>query len=145
MGIRDFDIAVATEDGRFVSEKQERIAAMIRDFDENLQLVWIPPEHRHENDTAPPFAIVCTPRDREPYIVFTIKEDELDERVIARLINGDNTKNDPLAWAQAQEDADEAYRLKKAMDKAEERMDFVKTVVGSNKHSFRHNGKIIPT
>jgi uncharacterized protein (DUF736 family) len=145
MGLREFDIAVATEDGHFVSEKHERIAAMIRDVDETLQLVWIPPENRVENDTAPPFAVVCTPRDRQPYIVFTIKEDEFDERVIARLINGDLAHNDPLAWAQAVEDAEEAYKLKQRMDKAEERMDFVKTVVGSGKHSFRHNGKIIPT
>lgn len=145
MGIRDFDIAVVTEDGHFVSEKHERIAAMIKDFSEDLSLVWIPPENRQVGDTTPPFAVCCTPRDREPYIVFTIKEDELDERVIARLINGDNAHTDPLAWAQAQEDADEAYRLKKQMDKAEERQDFIRTVVGSGKHSFKHNGRIIPT
>jgi hypothetical protein len=134
-----------TEDGHFVSEKHERIAAMIKDFSEDLSLVWIPPENRQVGDTTPPFAVCCTPRDREPYIVFTIKEDELDERVIARLINGDNAHTDPLAWAQAQEDADEAYRLKKQMDKAEERQDFIRTVVGSGKHSFKHNGRIIPT
>jgi uncharacterized protein (DUF736 family) len=145
MGIRDFDIAVATEDGHFVSEKHERIASMIQDFDETLQLVWIPPENRQIGDDTPPFAIVCTPRDRAPYIVFTIKEDEFDERVMARLFTGDLANNDVLAWAQAQEDADEAYRLKKQMDKSEERMDFVKSVVGSGKHSFKHNGKIIPT
>lgn len=145
MGIRDLEVHVVTEDGHFVSERHERIAAMIKDFDEELELAWVPPEHRAANDNTPPFAVICRPRDKQPYIVFTIKEDELDERVIARLINGDNTHNDPLAWAQAQEDADEAYRLKQQMDAAEERMDFVKTVVGSNKHSFRHNGKIIPT
>jgi hypothetical protein len=145
MGIRDFDIAVVTEDGHFVSEKHERIAAIIKDIDPELSLAWIPPENRAANETAPPFAVLCTPRDRQPYIVFTIKEDELDERVIARLVRGDNTKNDPLAWADAISDAEEAYRLKVAMDKAEERKDFVKTVVGSHKHSFKHNGKIIPT
>lgn len=145
MGIREFDIAVATTDGHFVSEKHERIAAMVQDFDETLQVVWIPPENRQVGDNTPPFAIVCTPRDKQPYIVFTIKEDEFDERVMARLLTGDIANNDVLAWAQAQEDADEAYRLKKQMDKAEERMDFVKSVVGSGKHSFKHNGKIIPT
>lgn len=142
MGI--YDIAVATEDGRFVSEKHERIAAIIKDYDENLQLVWIPPENRIQGETTPPFAILCTPRDKQPYIVFTIKEDELDERVIARLMCGDNANNDPLAWAQAQEDAFEAYRLKEAMDKAEERQALVASIVGSNKSTYKHNGKIFP-
>lgn len=142
MGI--FDIAVATEDGRFVSEKHERIAAIIKDYDENLQLVWIPPENRIKGETTPPFAILCTPRDKQPYIVFTIKEDELDERVIARLINGDNTINDPLAWAQAQEDAHDIYRLKEEMDKAEERQALVASIVGHNKSTYKHNGKIFP-
>jgi len=34
--------------------------------------------------------------------------------------------------------------LKEKMEAAAERQDFIKSVVGSHKHSFRHNGKVIP-
>lgn len=139
------DRAVAMDDGHFVSEKVAYISEIVKDFNPNLQLVWIPPENRAEGDLTPPFAIMDMSPGREPYIVFTIKEDELDERVLARLFRGDNTKYDVLAEIEAGEKAREVLDLKRRMEAAEERQDFIKTVVGSGKHSFRHNGRIIPT
>ncbi len=140
-----FDRAVAMDDGHFVSEKVARISEIIRDFNPYLQLVWIPPENRTETDTTPPFAIMDTTPGKEPYVVFTIKENELDERVLAKLFQGDLAHNDVLARLEAEEKAATVLKLKEQMDKAEERKDFVKSVVGSGKHSFRHNGRIIPT
>lgn len=139
------DRAVAMDDGHFVSEKVAYISEIITDFNPHLQLVWIPPENRTEDDTAPPFAIMDMSPGREPYIVFTIKEEELDERVLARLFQGDNTKHDVLAEIEAEERAAKILDLKRRMEAAEERQDFIKTVVGSGKHSFKHNGRIIPT
>jgi hypothetical protein len=139
-----FDLAVPTEDGHFVSEKHARIAEIIQDFNPYLHLVWIPPENRKGDEDIPPFAIMDTTPGKEPYIVFTIKEHELDERVLARLFRGDLANNDVFANLEAEERAAEVLRLKEKMEKAEERKDFISSVVGSHKHSFRHNGRIIP-
>ena len=138
------DRAVAMNDGHFVSEKHAYIAEIIQDFNPYLQLVWIPPENRAAEDTTPPFAVMDTTPGKKPYVVFTIKEDELDERVLARLFQGDLSNNDVLAQIEAGEKAQQVMDLKKKMEAAEERQDFIKSVVGSHKHSFRHHGRIIP-
>lgn len=137
--------AIAMSDGHFVSEKIVHIAEIIQDYNPNLQLVWIPPENRKPGEDVPEFAVMDTSPGREPYIVFHIKENEMDERVIARLFQGDNTKHDVLAEIEAEERARQVVELKARIEAAEERQDFIKTVVGSGKHSFRHNGRIIPT
>jgi hypothetical protein len=139
------DVHVAAQDGHFISEKHARISEIIQDFNPELRLAWIPPENRVDQELTPPFAVIHEPRDRVPYIVFTIKEDELDERVLQKLILGDLNKVDVLAELEAGEKAYQLMNLKEKMEKAEDRQDFIKTVVGSNKHSFRHNGRIIPT
>lgn len=140
-----FDRAVAMSDGHFVSEKVAYISEIIQDFNPYLQLVWIPPENRTEDNTEPPFAVMDTTPGKPPYVVFTIKEEELDERVLEKLFQADLSEHDVLANLEARERAEEVYRLKKRMEKSEEHKDFVKSVVGSGKHSFRHNGRIIPT
>lgn len=128
---------------RWVSEKHVRIAEIIQDYDPTLELVWIPPEH--QTAIEKPFAIIHRPPGLKPYFVMYIAADELDERVLARLFRGDLTRTKPLDSLEAMEKADQVMRAKELMDKQEERRDFIKTVVGSGKHSFRHNGKIIPT
>lgn len=139
------DVHVAAQDGHFISEKHARISEIIQDFNPELRLAWIPPENRVDQDLTPPFAVIHEPRDKNPYIVFTIKEDELDERVLQKLILGDLNKVDVLAELEAGERAYQLLNLKERMEKSEAHQDFIKTVVGSNKHSFRHNGRIIPT
>lgn len=139
------DIMIPTEDGHFVSEKHAQISEIIQDFDPNLQLAWIPPEHRTVFDLKP-FAIIHThPTSAKQTVVMYVSEDELDERVLARLFEGDITKNDVLARLEAEDKARSVMKLKQEMDKAEARQDFIKSVVGSGIHSYRHNGRIIPT
>lgn len=136
----NIDIAVPTDEGYWVSEKYARISEIIKDIDDTLELGWIPPERRAFHD-APPFAVICRPRDLAPYVVFTIKEDELDERVIAKIIRG---RDITLTELEASDRARQALKLKEQMDRAEARQDFIKSVVQSPKHTYKHNGKIIP-
>lgn len=136
----DVDIAVPTEEGYWVSEKYARISEIIKDIDDTLELGWIPPNRRAFHD-APPFAVICRPRGGKPYVVFTVMENELDERVIAKILRG---RDISLSALEASDRAREALKLKEQLERAEARQDFVKTVVGSPLHSFRHNGKIIP-
>lgn len=138
-------IMVPTDEGRWVSDKFARIAEIIQEYDPRMRLVWIPDEHRKENDSTPPYAVVYTNAEGAEHIIFTINQGELDERVLARLFRGDTGKHDVLGIIESEEKAREVLKLKEEMERAEARQDFIKTVVGSGKHSFRHNGRIIPT
>ncbi len=136
------DILVPTEDGYWVNENHARISELIREYNPDMELVWIPPDRRF--DDAIPYAVRHNPPNAMPYIVFHIKEDELDHRVLGRLYAGDTTKHDVLARIEADDQARLNLQAKIKREKAEERQDFIKSVVGSNKHTFRHNGKIYP-
>lgn len=135
---------VPAEDGHWINEKFARIAEIINDFDHRLQLVWIPPESRTQFDIRP-YGILHSGDDGQQKMVMLIKEEELDERVIEALFLGDTTKTDVLARLEAKERAAKVLQMKAEMEAAEERQDFIKSVVRSGKHSFRHNGRIIPT
>lgn len=137
-------VMVPAEDGHWVNEKFARIAEIINDFDHRLQLVWIPPENRTQFDIRP-YGILHSGDDGQQKMVMLIKEEELDERVIEALFLGDTTKNNVLERLEAKEQAARVLQYKEEMEAAEERRDFIKTVVKSGKHSFRHNGRVIPT
>lgn len=138
---------VPAEDGHWINENHARIAELINEYDPTLDLVWIPPEHRVKNSNEAPYAVRHTPSDKNkaPYIIFFINEDELDQRVLARLYRGDLNKNDVGGMIEAEEKAYWNLKNKILKERAEERQDIIATIVGSNKHSFKHNGKIIPT
>lgn len=134
---------VPLTDGHWVSEQFAQIAEIVHDYDEHLELAWIPPENR--TDKTPPYAIVETNGEGKRSIVFTVEEADLNHTILARLFRGDTHKNNVIANIEADEVARKALEMKKQMERAEERMDFVKSVVGSPLHSYRHNGRVIPT
>lgn len=136
-------VYVPTETGHWVNENFARIAEVIKDYDSEMELAWIPPENRTAFDKNP-YAVVHKPAAGRQYVVFYLSEEELDERVLARLFNGDLKNNDPLARLEAEDKARKLLSLKEQMEKADERQDFIKSVVGSHKHSFKHNGRVIP-
>lgn len=132
----ELDIAIPTEDGRWVSEKHERIARIIQDYDPELHLAYIPPENREANDV--PFAVIHTPHGKPSYVVFTANE--CDERILERLWENDSTKGDPLARIDNHNAALKAIEIRKQMDEAEERQDLVSHIVRSPLNVYKHNG-----
>lgn len=114
---------VVTEDGRMVDAEVERIAALIQDYDPRLELAWIPPEQREVNE-AHPFAVLYNNPNGMQEIVFRLKENEIDHRVIKRLWENDsNTGTNVLDQIEAEENARRAVELKRQMDEAEERQE----------------------
>lgn len=133
-------LIVDPESGHFISEKHQRIAEIIHDYDPNVHLVWIPPKDRNENEEYP-FAIVHTPPGKPEYIVFKFPEEELDERILARLWSNDSSKNDPMGHLEAMEAAKQAVEYKKQMELAEERQDIARSMFNSPLNYYRLNGK----
>ena len=140
------DIMVPAEDGHFINEDHARLSEVINDYDPNMRLAWIPPEHRTVYDLHP-YAIIQThPTNGKESFVFYISELEMKrpDLVLARLFRGDTQKNDVLANLEADDRAARVLALKANMEKAEERQDFIASVVKSPLHSYKHKGRVIP-
>lgn len=123
-----------------LSVKHMRVAEIIRDYNPELELAFIPKNARTAFD-ADPFAVIHNMPNGQRYVVFTCKEDEVDERLLTRLFMSDNKNGDVLKKLEAEEAARRLMQMKQQMDEMEDAHDFMKTVV-KGKHYFRHNGKV---
>lgn len=141
------NVYVPTESGHWVNENFARLAEIIQDYDQTINLAWIPPENRTVIDKKPYAVIHHNPVNGKEYVLFYLTEDEMTrpDQVLARVFNGDTKNgNDPLARLEAEEKGRKLMELRVKMEEAEARQDFIKSVVGSHKHSFKHNGRVIP-
>ena len=132
------DIFHATPNG-FISEKQERVAAIIKDYDPDIELVWIPPINRLTEDDGKEFAVMHRNPD---YIIFYAKADEIDERLLQRLWRSDNSNGNVLNAMDAHNAAVEAMRMREQLDREEETADIARTVLTSKLNTFKHDGVI---
>lgn len=142
------NVYVPTESGHWVNENFARLAEIIVDYDETINLAWIPPENRTAFDQKPYAVIHNNPANGKQYVLFYLTEDEMlrPDQVLSRIFNGDmKNDKDPLARLEAEERGWKLMELKTQMEEAEARQDFIKSVVGSGKHYFKHNGRVIPT
>lgn len=131
------DIFIPTADGTWVSEKFERLASVINDYDHNLELRWIPPDKRTREDKHP-FVIVDT---RINQVVVYASELDTPEGILAKLWGIDNCKHNVLEQLEIQERAQKALEMKEWMDKKEEAIDLAFFFKQSPLHTIRHNGK----
>lgn len=124
-----------------LSAKHERIARIIQDYDPNLELAFIPKNARTAFD-AEPFAIIHNMGSHR-YVVMTCKEEEVDERLLAKLFMANQAVkgNDILGRLEAEEAARNLLRMRETMDEYEEKMDFAKSLIKTKKHRYKHNGK----
>lgn len=126
-------------DGHFISERFERMARIIQDYDEHLELQWIPPDAR-TNDKQPPYQIWDY---RGNYVVFRFTETDalFPEKILVRLWTGDTTKHDVLAYLDAMDKAREAMIMKEWLDKQEERNDKTSWLMKTKKNFIKWRDK----
>lgn len=123
-----------------LSAKHMRVAEIIRDYNPELELAFIPRNARTAFD-ADPFAVIHNQPNGQRYVVMTCKEEEVDERLLAKVFMADHRNGNVLKRLEAEEAARQAMNMKQQMDEWEDKQDFVKTVI-KGKHYFRHNGKV---
>lgn len=126
--------------GQWINEKFQRIAEIIHDLSPSLALLWIPPSERQEGD-ADPYAVMHTNHAGEQYIFMYIKEEELDERVIAKILEADS--DTLIERLNKMEAAKELLRAKEQEDRNAEMADMARSMWRSPLHSYRHNGKVL--
>lgn len=136
----DVDLPTAHEDGRFISAKVSRIVELIRDYDHHLDVKWIPQDMRKPDEPA--FAITERLSDGREVVAFYVeKEQDFDERVLARIYEGDNTKHDVQQRINAQNAAATAIRESRQRDERYAYYDVMTSMIRSKKHTYKHNGK----
>lgn len=132
-----------TDDGHIVSAKHQRIAEIIQDYNPELSLMWIPPDKRSEED-AKPFAVVHTKSDGSQYALFYLREEDLNEDVLAAIFYMDMSKHSPRSLElelEAQERARQIYEAKEREERMGEKREFAKFMLKTPLHTFKHNGK----
>lgn len=132
-----------TEAGYFVSAEHERIAQIIKDFSHTLELRFIPPKDRVEQEEKEwPFVLVDNPPGREPYLVMLLREDEINETLIARLFEMRVDPKDPMAKMRARMDAKRVVEMKKHQEEMDALKDFHVSLLKSPLHTYKHGGKV---
>lgn len=138
--IIDVDLPAVHDDGSFISARVSRIVELIREYDHNLEVKWIPERMRRPDEPA--FMITERLRDGKEVVAFYVQsEADFDERVLARIYEGDNAKHDVQARVDAQNAAVARIREAKAAEEREQFADLVHSMVNSKKHTYRHNGR----
>lgn len=123
---------VVTDDGSWVNEHFHRLAEIIKDYDEFLELQWIPPGQRTTDaDKKNPYRIIDN---RNNSVVMFASERDSAEEILARLWGADNQNGSVLDRMEAKNDAQEAFNLKAKMEEQEMLNDFAAFLVETPKN-----------
>lgn len=130
------DVYLPDEDGHFVSEKQRRVAQLLQEKYPYLQVQWIPADKRSSSDY--PFRVVdCTPG-RPRYVVCFAHD--CDERLLARVMQADNSNQNVLNILEAHNAAAEALEEQERRDKNMEAHQMAFSIFRSKKIHYKHGG-----
>lgn len=132
-------VYIPTETGQWVDERFARLAEVIQDYDQWLELRWIPPDKRTRDDKNP-YVVVDT---RTNIPVFYASALDTPEDILEKLFRGDTTKQDVLGKLEARERAQKALEYKEKMEQYEEMADVAEFFWKTPLHTFKHNGKVI--
>jgi hypothetical protein len=121
-----------------LSANAERIAEIISDFDETLELQWIPPAARSPLGLDKPYRIVQDHPQTGSYTVMFLEENELDHRVVAALFKA---RNQTITDIESEEAAKKAMYLRGTLDQQEAEAEFSEWALRQNK-TVKHNGVV---
>lgn len=140
----DGHIYFPAADGSFISEKQRRVNEILKDYDPNLELQWIAPNKRNDDDE--PFRVICRPPNGHPYLVCTALE--ADERLLTTVFRADAKRRGKnlLNWLDDYNAAKSLYNAKINQDNLQEAHEIAKSVIRNDKSSYRirtNDGELI--
>jgi len=126
------------------SSSHRRIAEIINDVFPSVRLMRLDALHP-SFDPQRPFALVDEPkligRDLPSYVIRTVRESEIDARLLAELL--ENNTHDPNSTVNRLEllgMAEAAIKAKAEVEWMEERRDVMKSIMKSNKNTYKHDG-----
>lgn len=141
------DIIVATEEGRFVSQKWMFLAEMLQDYNPSLELRWIPTEKRAIEDRDKPYMVVHKDKQGRNYIVLYASELDQPEEVMTRIIQSDMKHGNVLDRMEIRNNVQKLFDMRKKEEELAEQEEFATWLVKTNKvnPTFRdkHTGELV--
>ena len=133
---------VPAEDGSWINENTARIAELISEYDPRLELRWVRPDQRQPGE--PEFAIIEKSPDGLEFVAFLIQDESfVDHRLLARIYAADNKDKNVNEISLSINEAVRAVQRKREQDKIAEASDLAVSMMRSQLHTYRHNGKKI--
>jgi hypothetical protein len=129
-------VFIPTSTGEWVSEDYERLARIIKDYDDKLELRWIPPGNRTREDKAP-YVIVDTRSERA---VLWATELDTPTDILIRLRDSDNNNGDVVDRLEAYEWAVKVQDHKKWLDELEEAAEQANFLLNTPLHYVKVDG-----
>lgn len=127
------DLIVATEEGRFVSQKWMFLAEMLQDYNPSLELRWIPTEKRAPGETDKPYMVVHQDRQGQSYIVLYASELDQPEEVMTRIIHADMKHGNVLDRMEVRNNVNKLFEMRKREEELAEQEEFAAWLVKTNK------------
>jgi len=125
------------------STDHRRVAEVISDLFPTVRLIQMDSLHP-AFDPERPFVLVDEPHMLPPYIIRYIQPSEVDQRLVAWLVeNNMQDANSKVNKLKILEMAEAAMKAKRELEWMDEKKDMMKSVVKSKKHEYRHNGKVL--
>ena len=133
-------LPVPHDDGSFISEKVSRVVEVVREYNPNIDVRWIRPSDRDNNEPA--FAIVDATPGHLEYVIFYVQdESEFDGRILERLYQNDAAKHgNLLSELDARNAAVKAIQDNLHKERLEESKDLAYHILKSPKHTYKHDG-----
>lgn len=140
------DIMVATED-RFVSQKWMFLAEMIQDYNPSLELRWIPPDKRSNQDRDKPYMVVHQDKHGKDYVVLYASELDQPEEVLERIFLSDMKNGNVLTRMEARNSAKKLFEMREKEEQLAEQEEFTRWLVETNKvnptYRDKNSGELI--
>lgn len=134
---------IPTDTGEWVNSDFERLARIVKDYDEKLELAWIPPDKRTRDDKKP-YVIIDTVT-KSPVLYASEMDTPLD--ILTQLFMADNKHGNVLDRLEAANRAQQAIYMKAKMDMYEELHDKAQFLFNTEKHYINmgrdEDGKLI--
>lgn len=116
--VLDADYVYDSRRGRFVNEKHERIARILKDYNPHLSLSYAP--DKDEGPESAPFFVGFTDPGKGSHIIMWLRGSEINETLLAKIWSSDTTKNNPLSYLESLEAARQAVSMKEELERREE-------------------------
>lgn len=131
-------VFIPASDGTWVDENYERLARVIKDYDDLLELRYIPPQNRTREDKKP-YVIVDT---RTNTAVLYASELDTPQEILVKLFDSDNMRGNVLDRLESRERAYKIFELAKKKDALEEAEEQARFLLDSPLHTVRMNGRV---
>lgn len=129
-------VFIPADTGEWVSEEYERLARIIKDYDEYLELRWIPPANRTREDKKP-YVVVDT---RTNHAVLWASELDTPTDILVRLVDSDNARGDVVDRLEVRDLAIRLQQAKKWEDQLLEAREKTNFLLNTPLHYARVDG-----